>query len=138
METKPFNDHSFNEFLEQQQLMGSRCEDCNTLYCPPRAFCPNCGGTNMVWHQFKGNGNLAAFTCITVCAPHMIALGYGRDNPYCVGVVQLDEGPKIDARIIGVDAKKPETIHIGTKMTIQYQEAKTANDTSMMEFHPAV
>ena len=38
----------------------------------------------------------------------MIEQGYGRDKPYVSGVVELDEGVKISARIIGVDATKPE------------------------------
>ena len=36
----------------------------------------------------------------------MIAEGYGRDNPYLAGVVELDEGVKISAQILGADARK--------------------------------
>ncbi len=136
MENKPFNDHSFYTFLGQQQLMGSHCEVCGTLFCPPRAFCPGCGTTNMTWHSFKGIGKLAAFTCITVCSPQMTALGYGRDNPYCVGVVQLDEGPRVDARIIGVDSRQPETINIDSLMTIEYLQPETENGRPILGFRP--
>jgi len=74
----------------------------------------------MEWVEMKGHGTLAAFTCITVAPKIMADEGYGRNNPYCVGVVELDEGTRVDARIEGVDAKNPESITIGTAMTASY------------------
>ena len=62
----------------------------------------------------NGTGKLAAFTSISIGPPAMQAEGYDRDNPYCTGVVRLDEGPRIVARIEGVDARNPDAIEIGT------------------------
>ncbi|MBN2332311.1 MAG: Zn-ribbon domain-containing OB-fold protein [Deltaproteobacteria bacterium] len=137
METKPFNDHSFAAFLKQKALMGSCCGSCGALYCPPRAFCPACHSTNMSWYQLQGNGRLKAFTSIFVCSPQMVAQGYGRDNPYCVGVVQLDEGPRVDARIVGVDAMQPESIRVGTPMMIEHKESKAGEGAVVLAFRPA-
>jgi uncharacterized OB-fold protein len=50
----------------------------------------------------------------------MIEQGYGRDKPYVSGVVELDEGVKISARITGVDANKPEEIKVGTPLTMDF------------------
>jgi uncharacterized OB-fold protein len=74
----------------------------------------------MEWVMMKGTGTLRAFTCIAVGPPSMQEEGYGRDNPYCSGVVELDEGVKIVARIEGVDTKKPETIEIGTPLRVKF------------------
>ena len=68
----------------------------------------------------KGNGKLAAFTSITIGPPFMIEEGFDRKNPYCVGVVELDEGVRIDARIEGVDAKNPESIKVGIPLSVKY------------------
>jgi uncharacterized OB-fold protein len=65
-------------------------------------------------------GNLAAFTCISVVPGYMREAGFGKDNPYCVGVVSLDAGLRVVARIIGVDTRNPETIQIGTPMTVEF------------------
>jgi len=46
--------------------------------------------------------------------------GFGRNNPYIVGVVELQEGPKIVARITGVDARKPEQIKIGLPLRAEF------------------
>jgi uncharacterized OB-fold protein len=67
----------------------------------------------MEWVEMKGLGKIVAFTCISVAPPAMMEQGYGRHNPYCTGVVELDEGPRTAARIEGVDAAKPEEISVG-------------------------
>jgi len=74
----------------------------------------------MEWVQFKGTGKLAAFTSIVVAPPYMAKEGFDRNNPYVVGVVELDEGVKTVARIIAVNAKKPEQIKVGTNLKAEF------------------
>ena len=74
----------------------------------------------MVWVEMKGKGKLSAFTCIAVGPPFMIAEGYDRKHPYCSGVVELDEGVRVVARIEGVDATKPEDIKVGMPLTVRF------------------
>ena len=74
----------------------------------------------MEWVERKGKGKLAAFTCITIAPPFMIEQGYNRKNPYCSGVVDLEEGGRVDARIEGVDAGKPEDIKVGMPLKVKY------------------
>jgi uncharacterized protein len=119
---RPFTAASYNQYLVEHKLAGSRCPACDATYLPPRAICPRCHGENLEWVEFSGKGKLAAFTSIGVGPSAMIAEGFGRNNPYVSGVVELDEGPKISARILGVDATRPATIHIGTPMTATYLE----------------
>jgi len=120
MEERPFSDLSYVQYLNEEKLMGSRCKHCDALYTPPRSICIKCYKSDMEWVEMKGNGKLAAFTCIAVGPPRMIAEGYDRNNPYCVGVVELDEGTRVDARIEGVDPKKPETIKVGMALKVKF------------------
>jgi len=119
---REFTSASFNEFLGEKKLMASKCIKCGALYLPPRPLCIKCFGTEMEWVEMKGKGKLAAFTTIAIAPTLMLEEGYGRDNPYCTGVVELEEGPKISARILGVDAKKPEEIKIGTPLAVDFVE----------------
>ena len=48
--------------------------------------------------------------------------GFGRNNPYVVGVVELDEGVRAVARILGVDANKPDQIKVGTSLKAEFLE----------------
>lgn len=120
MEERPFSDISYQKFLNEEKLMGSKCKKCGALYTPPRPICIKCRGGEMEWVEIKGKGKLAAFTSIVVGPPLMVELGYDRKNPYCSGVVQLEEGTRVVARIEGVDTKNPENIKVGIPLTVDY------------------
>ena len=119
---RPFTAHSFNQYLLEGKLMASRCADCGDLGLPPKAVCSECHGYNMNWVETKGRGKLAAFTVVYIAPTFMIEQGYGRGKPYVSGIVELEEGVKISARILGVDPMKPEEIKIGTPMEISIIE----------------
>jgi uncharacterized OB-fold protein len=120
MEGRPFNDISYERFLSEDKLVGSRCKKCGALFVPPRSICIKCYGSEMEWVEMKGKGRLAAFTCIAIGPPSMIKEGYDRKHPYVSGVVELDEGVRVVARIEGVDGTRPETIKIGAPLEIEW------------------
>lgn len=122
MEERPFNDTSYEQFLNEGKIMGSKCKKCGTLALPPRPICISCFAREMEWVQLKGIGMLAAFTSIVVAPPYMVKEGFDRNNPYVVGIVELEEGVKTVARIVGVDAKKPDQIKVGTPLKVEFLE----------------
>jgi uncharacterized OB-fold protein len=67
-------------------------------------------------------GRLAAFTTIHIAPTAMIEAGYGRDNPYCSGIVELANGLSISAQILGVDVNQPGEIVIGTPVEAEFTE----------------
>ena len=98
----------FQQYLGEHKLMGTRCTKCGAMYLPPRAICPACHSDQLEWIEMSGKGKLAAFSSVFIGPSAMQAEGYDRTNPYCAGVVELDEGVKISARVLGVDAKQPD------------------------------
>jgi len=120
MEEKPFSDFIYEQFLNEEKLMGSRCKKCGALFSPPRPICIKCNANEMDWVEMKGEGKLVAFTTIAVGTPLMIEEGYDREHSYCTGVVELEEGARTVARIEGVNTGMPETIKIGTPLTVQF------------------
>ena len=122
MGKQEFNHASFQAQLNEHKLMAARCQSCGALYLPPRPMCTACYSQDMTWEELSGTGELAAFTTVHVAPTAMIAAGYGRDNPYCSGVVRLKEGPAISAQILGVDSTDPLSIQIGTRLKVEYLE----------------
>jgi uncharacterized OB-fold protein len=120
MYDRPFNDNSYEQFLKEEKIMGAKCKKCGALALPPRPICTSCLGSDMEWVQFRGVGKLVAFTSIVVAPPFMAKEGFGKNNPYVVGVVGLEEGARIVARITGVDAKKPAEIKVGTPLKVEF------------------
>ena len=138
MEVRPFNDISYERFLSEDRLMGSRCKRCGALSVPPRSICIKCHSSEMEWVEVKGEGKLVAFTCIAIGPPFMIKEGYDRQHPYVSGVVELEEGAKVVARIEGVDGSKPETIKIGTPLKVEFlHRGEGENLTTFLAFRPS-
>lgn len=119
---RPFTSASFQQYLNENKLMGSHCTACNKDFLPPHAICPNCHSDQLTWIELSGKGRLAAFTSIFIAPTAMIEAGYGRDKPYLAGVVELEEGVKISAQIMGLDATKPEEVKIGTPLQVEFVE----------------
>ena len=137
MEDRPFNDISYERFVSEDKLMGSRCKKCGALSVPPRSICIKCHGFEMEWVEMKGKGKLAAFTCIAIGPPFMIEEGYDRKHPYVSGVVELEEGVRVVARIEGVDGNKPEAIKIGTPLKAEFlQRGEGEKSTTFLAFRP--
>lgn len=137
MEEKHFSDISYEQFLNEEKLMGSRCKQCGAFYVPPRPICIKCYASEMEWVQTKGKGKLAAFTCIAVGPPFMMEEGYDRTRPYVSGVVELEEGARVVARIEGVDGSKPETIKIGTPLRVEFLHRGEGEDSAtFLAFRP--
>ncbi|MGD8966349.1 MAG: Zn-ribbon domain-containing OB-fold protein [Anaerolineae bacterium] len=138
MSERDFTSASFYEFLGEKQLMGSRCLSCGALHLPPRPICPTCFGDEMEWVEMAGQGRLLAFTTVHIAPTAMLEAGYDRKNPYCAGVVQLDEGPSISAQIVGVDEKKPQEIAVGTPLHVAFIERGEGEDRrTFLAFEPS-
>ena len=118
----PFSAASFEMYIAEHKLMATRCKACGGVYVPPRAICPNCQSDALEWMQTSGKGKLAAFTVIYSGPNFMVEQGFDRKNPYVSGIVELEDGPSISARILGVDPTKPADIQIGTLLTLDFVE----------------
>ncbi len=65
----------------------------------------------------------------------MAAKGYGRNNPYCTGIVTLEEGPQISAMINGVDGTNPQGIETGMDLVLDPDHLDEV--TPSLAFKPA-
>lgn len=115
-----FTKAAFDGHLAEHRLMGSREKSTGAVFCPPRPIDPSTHSFDMEWVEFKGTGRLEAYTVVLTAPSAMLAAGYDRKNPYCVGIVKLDEGPMISGQILGVDIAHPEAIKIGTRVKVAF------------------
>ena len=133
-----FTQTAFTAHLAEHKLMGSHCRTCGSRYLPPRALCAACYGDDMEWVALDGKGRLKAFTIIHIAPTAMIQAGYGRENPYCSGIVELEGGLSISAQIVGVEAGKPESISIGMPLEVTFLPREEADQTrTYLAFQPA-
>jgi hypothetical protein len=119
-------------------VQGSRFKGCGAHYVPPRSICIECYKPELEWVELQGKGKLAAFACISIAPPFMIEQGYNRKNPYCSGVVELEDGGRVDARIEGADCTRPETIKVGMPLKVKFlHRGEGDNRETFLAFEPA-
>lgn len=126
MSEKPFTVQSYVDFLNEKKLMGSKCKECGNIDLPPRLVCSNCFKSNPEWKEIKGKGKLASYTTIHIGSSFMNAKGYSPKKPYCFGTVDLDDGVSLAVHIKGVDESHPESIKIGMRLKVNYEDGTEA------------
>jgi uncharacterized OB-fold protein len=121
--------------LNDRKLCAAKCTECNLLMIPPRLVCPNCLKKKTVWAELSGRGSLKSFTVI-----HIAGTSYSEDVPYIVAVVELEEGPTVTSRLVGVNPLKPEEIHVGDAVVADFEEVPESTPDEQqirLVFHPA-
>jgi uncharacterized OB-fold protein len=73
-----------------------RCTDCARPYFPPQQTCPRCGGGAVTPFAASGAATLHSFVVSHLAPP-------GFTTPYVLGVVELEEGPRLLSPIRDVD-----------------------------------
>ena len=114
------------------RLEGVICTECNKKYYPKKYVC-SCGGMTFVHYLFSGRGTLLSFSQIYVPPIEFIAV-----VPYCIGLVELEEGPRLVAQVTDV---KIENLTIGMHLETAFRRYFTAGDEGMifygLKFIPA-
>lgn len=94
---------------ESRQIPGYVCPKCNWFDVFKTTLCPNCH-VPVQETLFPGRGKVASFTVVRYPPK-----GFEGESPYVVALVDVDNGPRVMARINA----KPEDIEIGKQVAYQ-------------------
>ena len=99
----------------QGRLELQRCAACAKTWFFPRPACVACGSTDYAWIQASGRGTVQSFSIVRRApSPEF------RDRvPYVVTLVDLEEGPRMMANIVGDDALG---IAIGDAVAVTFED----------------
>jgi uncharacterized OB-fold protein len=86
----------FWEALAGGRLMTTRGRTSGRLTFPPKPYCPHDWGREVEWVELTGRGRLYAQTVI-----HAVPAAFAAEAPIRNGIVDLEEGLRIAARILG-------------------------------------
>lgn len=121
-ETQPYFDG-----LKQHKLMLQRCLQCQQPYSYRRPLCPLCQSPDVEWFQASGKGKLYSYVI-----NHTPALD--SDSLQVIAVVELDEGPRIMANLVGTE---PDHELIKGDMPVEIAYDNTTEGTGLPTFHSA-
>ncbi|MFT5176027.1 MAG: putative OB-fold protein [Gammaproteobacteria bacterium] len=74
------------------------CPCCDALFMPPSPVCPHCLSMELRWQHVSGRGQVSTF----VEVHQKWFQAFAADLPYNVAQIQLDEGPRLTANLVGV------------------------------------
>jgi len=120
----PGPDVRFREFLAAGELQLQYCAACAAVTAQMVVLCPSCGAPDLTWRRASGHGTVYSVT--------VVRSGPGRDAPYCVALIDLDEGARVMSRVEGV---APDAVHIG--MAVVAEVVQPAEGEAYHIFRPA-
>ena len=106
--------------LQLRRLTGTRCVNCSERLIGPRSICSACGGTNVQPVEFANTGHLVTFT--EIFNPPS---GYEAVAPYFIGLVQLDNGPRVLAQLTDVNQQE---VRIGMRVEMVFRRLLVDGD----------
>jgi len=107
------DDAFFWEGVNRSQLLLQHCLDCGALRHPPGPMCPACRSTRWEARPASGRGRLLSYVI-----PHEPLLP-GFEPGYVVGLVELDEGPRIVSNVVAV---APDDLRNGMALAVSFEE----------------
>ena len=108
----------FWEGAREGKLMLPRCMSCNRVHWYPRHMCPHCHSNQIDWIEGSGEGRIATFA-----VQHRSFGPWADEIPYVTAYIDLNEGDRMLTVLRGVDGKQPESIQVGAKVRVEFEEA---------------
>lgn len=123
-----FNDSSiirWRNYSDRYRLNSYKCVNCGKVYFEKKGMCV-CGSLEFSEFESNGQGKIIAFTQI-----HSGPTVYEEQTPYCVAIIQLDEGARISAQV--VDSKFDE-LKIGARVEAVLRKMYKSGDKGVIHY----
>jgi uncharacterized OB-fold protein len=106
-------DDDSEEFFDgaaRGELMIKRCDACGHSLRPDAIACSKCHASTLSWARASGRGSIVSW---------IVVHGNEHDQPI-VGLVELDEGPWLHARLLDVDGDR---LSVGDSVAVDFEPA---------------
>jgi uncharacterized protein len=91
------------------------CRGCGGVVFYPRRHCTHCTSRELEWRQSAGLGTVYTYTVLRQHGQEF----FRRRVPYVVAFVDLDEGFRMLAEIVGVE---PDEVRIGQRVRVDWED----------------
>jgi uncharacterized OB-fold protein/acyl dehydratase len=111
---------------KEHRLLIQRCSGCGVLRHPPRPRCDKCGSYEWTGQAASGRGTVYSF--VVAHYPQVPAFDY----PLPIGLIELEEGTRLVADLVGVDAAD---VKVGMPVVVEWMDLD--EDLTLPGFKPA-
>jgi uncharacterized OB-fold protein len=93
------DDAEWWSLLEQGRLMVVTCDTCGARWCRALPGCPYCGGIRVSLVETTGQGSVYSWVTVR----RALDPAFEESVPYTVLVVDLDDGGRVNGRLLDID-----------------------------------
>jgi uncharacterized OB-fold protein len=102
----------WRNYNDRYKLLAYKCVKCGATFFEKKGLC-NCGELEFAQIDISGKGKILAFTKIH-SGPEVFT-----NAPYCVGLIELEEGAKVEAQIVDCDLSE---LKIGSEVEAVFRK----------------
>ena len=114
--------------LRERKLVLPYCVGCGKPHLPPGPVCPSCFSDHIAWRPASGRGRISTWTVV-----HKAWFpAFAADIPYNVVQVELEEGPRLTANIVGLPN---DLLEVGLPVVIDFHDVSA--EVTLPRFRPA-
>jgi uncharacterized OB-fold protein len=117
----------FWEATRRHELRLQRCTACGRFRYPPSPVCPDCLGETAEWTRVSGRGTVTTW----VVFHKLYFPAFAGDLPYNVVQVELEEGPRLTANVVGAPN---DAIRIGLPVEVVFDDVTA--EVTLPRFRP--
>ena len=119
----------FREIKDNAKITGTKCQNCNLIYLPPRIYCERCFEGLEEWCEIENKGEIYTYTVGWVDLD-----GARLGEPIILALVKFDG---IYGGLVHKVAEiSPEKVKIGMKVAAVYKEEREGSILDIKYFKP--
>ena len=120
----------FWDGTKRHELVIQKCKKCGEYQWYARANCIHCGTREPEWAKVSGKGTIYSYTIISLVVGNSPL--YNLEIPFAIGLVELDEGPRIYARLVDCG---PTEVKIDMRVEVDFKDL--TSEITIPVFKPA-
>ena len=122
----------FWEATREGRLLVQWCTACDRGVFYPRAFCPHCASGRGALEWRTASGRATVYAAVVEHRPEAAGARFSGGEPYCVALVDLDEGVRMLTNVVGCP---PGDVHSGMDVLVTWEPLSDGRQLAL--FRPA-
>jgi hypothetical protein len=122
----------FWEATREGRLVVQWCTDCDRGVFYPRAFCPHCAAGRSALEWRTASGRATVYAAVVEHRPEAAGAPFSGGEPYCVALVDLDEGVRMLTNVVGCP---PGDVQAGMGVAVTWEPLSDGRQLPL--FRPA-
>ena len=118
-----FSSRIWREKPQRYRLEAGKCK-CGQIYFPPRIICTKCKGREFETVTLPWTGKVLTYTVI-----HTPPVGFEDSTPYCIAIVEIQEGVRITCQLVDIDFDKIAT---GMKVRLEFRLIQATGEAGVL------